>query len=318
MARRASRRALLLLVAGAGVGLSVHLAGAWVHSAGQAGGHSSGDLRRDGRVVLRSAARGCAATSAAASRAGCPERGAPSEGAGSVSRNALVAAAALAAAVLVAVGRPVAVAAKELDIYFGVGNFFNLQHELVIKEASALLRRGVDITAVAGYAGGAAPPSGTFERICYSKFPGGSDHRELGQAEVVRVTLPDDRLADFAKAFLDEVPKRKPFENSDEFRPVIGLRGGMTSKAFGPIQQAGEGRAQFVEGLGEDKDTLGAKPSDVANPTVYVYDLKAFPFRPAEVRNQFKSPLPEFYDNDYLELNDKLKAVGLITSTGCP
>merc|ERR1712137_555377 len=85
-------------------------------------------------------------------------------------RSTLAVAVSVIAAMLVIVGRPLAVAAKEVDVYFGVGNFFHLQHELVLKEALDLTRREGDITAVAGYAGGTKV--GGLDRVCYSGLAG--------------------------------------------------------------------------------------------------------------------------------------------------
>lgn len=220
------------------------------------------------------------------------------------------------AAALVLLGPLRARAAKEVDIYYGVGNFFHLQHELVYKEALDFSRREGDITAVAGYAGGKT--AGDLDRVCYSGLAGSPDHVALGHTQVVRVTLPEESVTDFTRFFLDEVPKRKVFDTGNQYRPVIGIRGGFQSPLFSRIAEAAEGRVELVKGTGNDPDTLGPKASEVQKPTIYLYDAKSFPFRMAEVQNQYRNCPPEVYTNDYRELNEKLKKIGTISSNGCP
>jgi len=220
--------------------------------------------------------------------------------------------AALAAAVLctaVALGAPGRAAAKEIDIYFGTGNFFHLQHEFVVKETLALSRRAGDVTSVTGYAGGKGV--GDLDRVCYSSFAGSPDYKQLGHTQVVRVTVPDADVPEFARLFFDEVPKRKVLEKGPEYRSVIGLRGGLKSSFFPLIEEANQGRYSFVEGVGNDPSTTDSK-------TIFVYDTKKFPYRPAETVNQFANDPPDIFESDYRELNDVLKGIGSIFSTGCP
>lgn len=212
----------------------------------------------------------------------------------------------LAVGLLVVPGKAVA---KEVDVYFGSGNFYRLQHEFVLKEALALDRRAGDITSVAGYAGGTRV--GELDRICFSSFGGSPDYKQLGQAQVVRVTLPDDAIPDFARIYFDELPNRKSFEQGGHYRAAIGLRGGVKSPVFPLIERANNGRLKLVAGEGDEPDTYGGD-------TVYVYDSKKFPFRPAEVVNQFENDPPDVYTSDYRGLRDVLKGIGYIFTTGCP
>lgn len=200
-------------------------------------------------------------------------------------------------------------AAQEVDVYFGGGNFHHLQHELVLKEALDLGRRAGDVTSVAGYAGG--EKVGELDRICYSGFAGSPDYARLGHGQVVRVTLPKDKVADFARLYFGEFSKRKPFDKGAQYRASVGVRGGMKSPILPLIEEASEGKVKLVKGVGDEADNLG---QDV----VYVYDTKRFPFRPAELSNQFQDDLPDKFTSDYRALNDVLRKIGVIFTTGCP
>jgi len=217
--------------------------------------------------------------------------------------------AAIALCTVAALGAPGQAIARETDIYFGTGNFFHLQHEFVMKEELELGRRAGDITSTTGYAGGTQ--AGNQDRLCFSSLGGSPDYKQLGHTQVVRLTLPDAEVADFARLYFEEVPKRKVLEKGAEYRSVIGLRGGMKSRAFPLVEEANNGRYRLVEGAGNDPGTDGST-------TVYVYDAKKFPFRPAELVNQFANDPPDTFTKDYRGLNDVLKGIGSIFSTGCP
>eukprot|EP00418_Pyrodinium_bahamense_P066041 CAMPEP_0179093598 /NCGR_PEP_ID=MMETSP0796-20121207/42876_1 /TAXON_ID=73915 /ORGANISM="Pyrodinium bahamense, Strain pbaha01" /LENGTH=186 /DNA_ID=CAMNT_0020791241 /DNA_START=399 /DNA_END=959 /DNA_ORIENTATION=- len=150
---------------------------------------------------------------------------------------------------------PLASVAREMDIYFGSGNFAHLQHEFVMKEALDLSRRAGDITSVTGYAGG--KQVGELDRICYSGLGGSPDYASLGHAQVVRLTLPDSSIQDFAQLYFTEVPKRKTFEVGAQFRSLIGLRGGMKSPFFPLIEKANGEGLKLLPGEGNDPDTAG-------------------------------------------------------------
>jgi len=155
------------------------------------------------------------------------------------------------------------------------------------------------------------------DRVCYSSLSGeGADYIQQGHAQVVRVSLPEASITDFTKAFLEEVPKRKIFDKGPQFRPLIGLRGGLQAGVFPKIAEAAEGRAQLVKGNGNDPDTLGTQTGK-ETPTVYVYDAKAFPFRFAENSNQFHPDPPDSFESDYRELKLVLSKAGVISGNGC-
>lgn len=202
------------------------------------------------------------------------------------------------------------VAESEVDIYFGAGNFWRLQHEFVMKEALDLGRREGDITSVTGYAGGKRV--GELDRICYSGWLGAPDHVSLGHSQVVQVSVPVEKIKDFVQLYLDEgVSKRKMSEKGPQYRAVIGLRGGMKSKYFPAIQEACEGKIKIVKGEGNE-------PDNFEKGTLYLYDSKFLPYRPAELGNQFRDDPPTKYPADYHQLNDELEKLGILLNNGCP
>mmetsp|Transcript_96801 Transcript_96801/g.273536 ORF Transcript_96801/g.273536 Transcript_96801/m.273536 type:complete len:331 (-) Transcript_96801:95-1087(-) len=198
---------------------------------------------------------------------------------------------------------------EEVAIYFGVGDFHRLQHELVLKEALALGRRGLDISSLTGFAGGLKV--GEFDRVCYSGFGGSPEYSRLGHAQVVSLSVPEKRLAEFSRLFFDEVAKRRPSESGPEFRPLIGIRKGLGSPVMPLIEKGNAGRFKLVKGEGDE-------PGAFDEGTVFVYDKRFFPARLAEVYNQFRDDPPERYESDYRALNDILKKSGAFTTNGCP
>jgi len=200
-----------------------------------------------------------------------------------------------------------ATAEEEVTAYFGVGNFSHLQHEFVLKEALLLGRRGPDIQSLTGFAGGTR--TGNLDRLCYRDLK--DNYVGYGHGEVVSITVPKNKFTDFAKLYFDQLPKRKSSEKGSQYRPMIGIRGGLKSPLVPLIEEAGGGDVKLVKGNGDDQDSLG--PS-----AVYLYDSRALPFRPAEVYNQFKDDPPERYEFDYREIAERLKKIGAISSTGCP
>eukprot|EP00930_Biecheleria_cincta_P025054 TRINITY_DN17876_c0_g1_i1.p1 TRINITY_DN17876_c0_g1~~TRINITY_DN17876_c0_g1_i1.p1 ORF type:complete len:323 (-),score=44.07 TRINITY_DN17876_c0_g1_i1:136-1077(-) len=200
-------------------------------------------------------------------------------------------------------------AVKDVDIYFGAGNFWHLQHEFVMKEALSLSRREGDISSLTGYAGGTRV--GDLDRVCYSGILFAPDHVSLGHAQVVRLSLPPSSLPEFTELFLDEVERRKQPEQGSQFRACIGLRGGVDSKDFAPIREVCERRGvSIVKAKGDEPDNYGKS-------SVYVYNSKLFPWRPAEQSNQFKDDPPERYESDYKELGRKLTELGVIMNNSC-
>lgn len=149
------------------------------------------------------------------------------------------------------------------------------------------------------------------ERLCYNGLLGAPDHVSLGHAQVVRVTLPTGKISDFTKTFLEQLKERIQAQQGPQFRAVIGIRGGMNSEYYPLISEACDGKVKLVKGEGNEPDTFGTD-------TVYVYDSRKFPWRPAETSNQFRDDPPVYYDRDYKEIYEKQKRLGIILRTGCP
>lgn len=198
-------------------------------------------------------------------------------------------------------------AADDIGLYFGVGNFHHLQHEITLMEALILGRRGPDITALAGFAGG--NDVGEYDRVCYKLFPGRKNYAGLGHAEAVSVYLPQDSVADFARLFFGEVTRRRKAEDSAQYRPMIGVRGGKDSPVYHIIENANSADLQLVDGDGND-------PSAFGEGKVYIYDSRFFPFRAAELYNQFANDITE-YEVDYAELRNIAEKLGTSLASGC-
>ena len=117
----------------------------------------------------------------------------------------LLAAAAVAAA---GSGGPAQAASggPAVDMYFGQGSFWRVQSDFASLESKALGRSGSAVTSVSGYAGG---QSASNQPVCYHnlEYPR-RDYSILGHAEAVQVAgIPAEKVGDFAKAFLDSVPR---------------------------------------------------------------------------------------------------------------
>ena len=90
-------------------------------------------------------------------------------------------------------------ASSGVDLYFGQGCFWHVQRDMTLLETKLLERTGGDITSTAGYAGGPAQTP-----VCYHnlKFPA-RDYATLGHTEVVKVSVPEEKVGTFAKEYLD-------------------------------------------------------------------------------------------------------------------
>jgi hypothetical protein len=92
-----------------------------------------------------------------------------------------------------------------IDVYFGVGCFWHIQHEFVEAEKSFLGRTtnvnnpSQRITSLTGYAGGKR--TGDQGRVCYHNLLRVADYGSLGHGEVVGMSIPQDKLLDFTKYY---------------------------------------------------------------------------------------------------------------------
>ena len=101
------------------------------------------------------------------------------------------------AGVAAAVGISSPASASDLqDVYFGAGCFWHVQHEFVLAERQLLNRKDSELTSLTGYAGGFK--SDDQGRVCYHNFQSIADYGKLGHGEVVGISIPEDRVGDFA------------------------------------------------------------------------------------------------------------------------
>jgi peptide methionine sulfoxide reductase MsrA len=191
-----------------------------------------------------------------------------------------------------------------INVYFGCGCFWHVQHEFVTAEIKTLCRDGSSLTARTAYAGGTQTgPNGL---VCYHNSAGTADYGVMGHAEVVSLTIPEGNFSSFAKSFWNVCNggmRRDPQDMGGEYRSVVGLPGGMHSPLLPQLQKMGS--ATLVAGSGNEGDTLGTGK-------VYVYDTARFPAHTAEKYHQFHDDMMEAYGSEYNSFRR------FASSTQCP
>merc|ERR1740124_1700886 len=139
-------------------------------------------------------------------------------------------------ALLSAVNPPIAAANDDgeelMEVYFGCGCFWHVQHEFVEAERNILGRKDNQITARAGYAGGTA---GALDgKVCYHNAASIADYGKLGHAEVVGLKIPPSKFKEFAVEYFKLFDKKgdRPDQAGDrgsEYRSLVGIPGGAKS-----------------------------------------------------------------------------------------
>lgn len=221
----------------------------------------------------------------------------------------------LAACAVVVGGTPRAVRAEDsgVNMYFGQGCFWHVQHEFIKSEAK-LGRTPDNFTALSGYAGG--KQVGDKGIVCYHNMAFAPDYGQMGHTEVVNVSVPADKIGDFAKEYFDAAVKY-PFGRADpqdrgtEYRSAIGLPGGMDGPLFKQVEAANNGRLELLKGEGNDSDTVFTKK-------VWIYDSNKFPFHQGEVYHQFHDDMMERYSQSYHKIKDGMVKAGKLQEVGCP
>lgn len=210
-------------------------------------------------------------------------------------------AAQLATAAALAVSARPAFAEEEplMDVYFGCGCFWHVQHEFVEAERKILGRKDDGITARAGYAGGIAG-AGEGGKVCYHNAASVADYGKLGHAEVVGLRIPPSSFKDFAVEYFKLFDDRgdRPDQGGDrgsEYRSLVGLPGGAKgeyAKILVDASIATGDKLDFAFGKGDDKDV---------RKTSFVMDTAQFPFYVAEQYHQFHDGfnLNENYPGSY-------------------
>jgi peptide methionine sulfoxide reductase MsrA len=217
-----------------------------------------------------------------------------------------------------ALGDEVLVQGEEalIDVYFGCGCFWHVQHEFVEAEQRLLKRDDVSsVTARTGYAGGKAKDS----LVCYHNAMSKGDYGKLGHAEVVSVRIPPSKFPDFAaeyfKLFNDKGDRPDQFGDvGTEYRNLVGVPGGAKSVYGEQLVQASLAngdKLDFAKGKGNDKD---------ARAVTYVMDTAEFPFYTAEQYHQFHDGFNfgENYPNSYNNMASTLAESGKLEKSLCP
>ena len=206
---------------------------------------------------------------------------------------------------------------QEIEVYFGAGCFWHCQERFVEAERRVLGRDDLQLTSLAGYAGGKAGSKNG--KVCYHNALQVSDYASLGHAEVVRVKIPSQAFPEFCKVYFSLYTKDgyRPDQWGDtgaEYRNVVGIPGGVSSpliKELIDVSKANGDKLDFAKGRGDDKD---------ARALCFVMDTSDFPFFAAEQYHQFHDGFNfgENYPASYNNLASKLAKEGRLGNSQCP
>ncbi|KAL7530811.1 hypothetical protein ACHAXR_006640 [Thalassiosira sp. AJA248-18] len=214
-----------------------------------------------------------------------------------------------------------AVAAEDeelIDVYFGCGCFWHVQHEFVEAERRILNRSDDQLTARAGYAGGKA---GALDgKVCYHNFNRVSDYGPLGHAEVVSLRIPPSSYKDFALEYTKLFDKNgfRPDQAGDrgtEYRNLVGFPGGAKAdvylKQLVEVSKENGDKLAFAEGMGDDPDRRAL---------AFVMDTNVYPSFVAEQYHQFHDgfAMGEGYPQTYNDIARKLAKAGKLGESDCP
>lgn len=204
-----------------------------------------------------------------------------------------------------------------IDVYFGCGCFWHVQHEFVEAERRILGR--TNPTARAGYAGGnaGADDSG---RVCYHNALRVADYGSFGHAEVVALRdVPVSKFAAFCEEYfrLFDDKGNRPDQSGDrglEYRNLVGVPGGSASPYAATLVEASKrtgDKLDFARGKGDDPD---------ARATAFVMDSTKYPFYVAEQYHQFHDGFNygENYPNSYNSLAFSLAKENNLGLSACP
>lgn len=211
-----------------------------------------------------------------------------------------------------------AAGAEELvEVYFGCGCFWHVQHEFVQAERNILGRSDTEITSRAGYAGGTKKIIDG--KVCYHNALNIGDYGSLGMAEVVSLSIPPSSFPQFAAEYVKLFNKDgyRPDQWGDrggEYRNLVGLPGGVQSdlcKQLVDTSAKNGDKLDFAKGNGNDGD---------ARALSFIYDTAQFPFYVAEQYHQFHDGfnLGENYPASYNGLANKLAKERLLGTSDCP
>jgi peptide methionine sulfoxide reductase MsrA len=207
-----------------------------------------------------------------------------------------------------------------IDVYFGCGCFWHVQHEFIQAERRILNRSDEELTARTGYAGGKA---GALDgKVCYHNGKGISDYGKLGHAEVVHLRIPPSSYTDFAIEYTKLFDRNgyRPDQLGDrgsEYRNLVGFPGGANADNYlqqllSASKENGD-KLAFTIGEGSDADQRAL---------VYIMDSSesAYPFFVAEAYHQFHNGFApgEKYPKEYNAIAEALSSVGKLSNSKCP
>jgi len=196
-----------------------------------------------------------------------------------------------------------------VDVYFGCGCFWHVQHEFVEAEKSILGRSPDKVTSRAGYAGGKLGMKDG--KVCYHNLAQVSDYGKLGHAEVVSLRIPKSSFKEFAieycKLFKDGMRPDQGGDRGLEYRNIVGFKGGsknteLAAQLVDASKEVGD-QLDFALGKGTDKDIPRV---------VWIMDSEAYPSYVAEQYHQFHDGFNfgENYPNSYNDLGGKFSKAG--------
>jgi len=207
---------------------------------------------------------------------------------------------------------------EDIEVYFGCGCFWHVQHEFVEAERRILGRTNdMTLTSRAGYAGGKAGAKDG--KVCYHNGARIADYGSLGHAEVVRLKIPPSSFKDFAEEYckLFDAQGNRADQGGDkglEYRNLVGVPGGNQSIYAQQLVEASKAmgdKLDFAKGKGDDPD---------ARATTFVMDTANFPFFVGEQYHQFHDGFKfgENYPDSYNNIANKLAKEGTLGVSNCP
>ena len=121
-----------------------------------------------------------------------------------------------------------------VEVYFGLGCFWHLQHEFITAERDILNRIDADLTSVVGYAGGTE--IGINGELCYHTWTEALGYyAPLGHAEVVNMKIPKNKFKDFAAVYFGNFvngDRKDWMDIGPEYRHLVGIPGGVNSDLY--------------------------------------------------------------------------------------
>jgi peptide methionine sulfoxide reductase MsrA len=204
-----------------------------------------------------------------------------------------------------------------VEVYFGCGCFWHVQHECVEAKRTILGRSNdLDLTSRAGYAGGTTTAGG---KVCYHNALNIADYGSLGHAEVVKLNIPASTFPAFAEEYCRLFDKNgyRPDQLGDrgpEYQNLVGIPGGTKSqlaKQLVDVSIRNGDKLDFAKGKGDDPDRRAL---------VFIMDTADFPFFVAEQYHQFHDGFNfgENYPNKYNALAKTLADSGVLGVSKCP